>query len=571
MQDKGEIHGIPYIIRKKNPPKTRRYYQVLRYLEQHKIPQMPFKEAIEYILSARYIPDYSKKGIKEIIIYPEDRILALRCEETEELFNLRWKIAKDIGWYPYITGVELKVSLFSKFVDEHAKTSLDEIKFDIPITRPITLQAIATGSKENAYLLKIGTFNLLLDCALQNKKISSIVRNKLVDAVFISHAHDDHAGSLLKFVEEGFDGPILMTATTADYIVARNWHRKEILKKTLEQTYMVPYEKELKIDENVRVTLYRAGHIPGSSMIFIKVNDFKILYTGDFFLRDRLPMGGGEESLKKIERPIDVFIFDATFCNKEMDEESKIFNTLLSETEITLSKNGVVLISSTPGSYDLVLFLKFFDYFTRKGWKPSVYMEPKIIEYMKIIRYRKNDQSKIVKKFIEEERDPFSSVMRKELRGALDVIKALSGNSIIISFPHNLSTPPITNYLEKIHKDSRNMLVLTGAQRLGAGKEILEGKKRILIRYSEVNSKEIKEKEIELKNQIFNKKYPSLILASHADSKQLISALMTLQPKLAIPFHASREDIKNFFGKKSLQQVKYQFLVSGKEITLRED
>ncbi|MCD6515783.1 MAG: MBL fold metallo-hydrolase [Candidatus Odinarchaeota archaeon] len=572
MDESGTIHGIPYRVRDKNPPKTRRYFKVLRFLEKENIPQLPFKEAIERILNAKYIPEYSKRGIKEIIVYPSARILAFRCVETQEIFNKRWRIAKEVGWYPYVTGVELRISEISKFVDECTKfNNLESLRFDIPIKTPIVLQVIASSSNNNAYLLRIGTFNILLDCSMDKNSLKYLIENDLVDIVVITHAHIDHAGSIIEFVERGYSGPILMTATTTDYIAFRSWKDKEKLTNFLSKVFMVPYEKDIKIAKDVTITFYRSGHLPGSAMILIKVEDFRFLYTGDFFLRDRPPMGGGRESIDKINSPIDVLLFDSTFGNIEMPPDNVIFEKLLSEIENTLKTNGNVLISTTPGSYDLTLYLKLFEYFTRKGWKPSVYMEPRIIEFMKFIKYRKDDQAVSIKELIEKERDPFSSVMRKEIRKPFDMIKALGESSIIISHPHDLTRPPITNYLVKISERENCLLVLTGAQREGIGKEIINGKRHIRIKHHEFGTYRIVEKEIEIKNRIFNVKYPNYVLASHADMKQIEYVIKKLKPSIAIPFHSSGETINALLKNTDITRISKIIRIGPKsELMLKE-
>ncbi|MGD0045340.1 MAG: MBL fold metallo-hydrolase, partial [Isosphaeraceae bacterium] len=78
-----------------------------------------------------------------------------------------------------------------------------------------------TGS---AHLLEIGPYRLLLDCGLfdsdridpnsPNRQLSFDPR--ALDAVIVSHAHNDHIGRLPFLVKGGYNGPIYTTPATAE-------------------------------------------------------------------------------------------------------------------------------------------------------------------------------------------------------------------------------------------------------------------------------------------------------------------------------------------------------------------
>src|SRR6516165_8937971 len=78
-----------------------------------------------------------------------------------------------------------------------------------------------TGSK---YLLRIGDFNLLVDCGLfqGRKKLRELnwaefpVEPSAINAVVITHAHLDHTGYLPRLFRNGYKGPVYCTTATAD-------------------------------------------------------------------------------------------------------------------------------------------------------------------------------------------------------------------------------------------------------------------------------------------------------------------------------------------------------------------
>ena len=80
-----------------------------------------------------------------------------------------------------------------------------------------------TGS---AHLVEIGSRRVLLDCGLfESDRFNPESPNRQfdfdpagLDAVIVSHAHNDHIGRLPCLVRAGYRGPIFTTAPTADIL-----------------------------------------------------------------------------------------------------------------------------------------------------------------------------------------------------------------------------------------------------------------------------------------------------------------------------------------------------------------
>jgi len=208
-----------------------------------------------------------------------------------------------------------------------------------------------TGSK---HLLEIDGFKLLLDCGVfQGKRKESNEKNRNlpfvaseIDAVILSHAHLDHSGALPVLVKNGFSGKIYCTPATKQivrYILedsaelqmqdARYFNKhvseleriqplynKDDVQSVLQKIVTVPYFREnnyvQKINENISFKFYEAGHILGSAITLVQVNDNgknkNIVYTGDL---------GRSESpiLKSPEYPtedVDNLIIESTYGNK---------------------------------------------------------------------------------------------------------------------------------------------------------------------------------------------------------------------------------------------------------------
>ncbi len=118
-----------------------------------------------------------------------------------------------------------------------------------------------------------------------------------LDAVIISHSHLDHCGFVPYLFKYGYRGPVYCTAPTRDtmalllldYIkIMKGDNREPIfdiddVKQMVMHTICIDYEEVSDITPDVRITLYNAGHILGSSMIHLHIGNglHNVLYTGD--------------------------------------------------------------------------------------------------------------------------------------------------------------------------------------------------------------------------------------------------------------------------------------------------
>ncbi|MGH2463223.1 MAG: MBL fold metallo-hydrolase RNA specificity domain-containing protein [Candidatus Limnocylindria bacterium] len=82
----------------------------------------------------------------------------------------------------------------------------------------------AGGVTGSQYLLTVGDRRILIDCGLFQGGMEEIARNRMgfayppdsIDAVLLTHAHNDHVGRLPALVRSGFQGPVYATSATGD-------------------------------------------------------------------------------------------------------------------------------------------------------------------------------------------------------------------------------------------------------------------------------------------------------------------------------------------------------------------
>ncbi len=112
------------------------------------------------------------------------------------------------------------------------------------------------------------------------------------DAVFISHAHADHA-------PRNRGAEVYASPATAALIRARG-HKGPVNEVPFGETVSFP---------RADVTLYPAGHILGSAMIYIVSESGSMLYTGDC----RTPPSPTSEGFELPDAPVDHLVIEATF------------------------------------------------------------------------------------------------------------------------------------------------------------------------------------------------------------------------------------------------------------------
>ncbi len=113
---------------------------------------------------------------------------------------------------------------------------------------------------------------------------------------FITHAHADH-------VPRDRRRPVFASPATAALMRARG-HSGPIQE--------LPFGERLSLPgpRRTAVTLYPAGHILGSAMVFVESEDGSLLYTGDC----RTPPSPASEGFRLPDRPVDYLIIEATFA-----------------------------------------------------------------------------------------------------------------------------------------------------------------------------------------------------------------------------------------------------------------
>jgi metallo-beta-lactamase family protein len=256
-----------------------------------------------------------------------------------------------------------------------------------------------TGS---CYLVETGRVKFLVDCGMfQGGRIAER-RNRLpfhfnprdIAFVLLTHAHIDHSGLLPKLAAEGFAGPVYTTAATADLVRvllpdsahiqeaeaarAQRHHftkRREDLQPvyttqqaldSLEQLAPQAYDTELTPHPAVRCVFREAGHILGSAIIEVWLEEDgqrrKLVFSGDLgqpgrpILRD-----------PAVIEDADVLLVESTYgdrLHKDMASTVEEFVHIVNDT-LHRKKGNVIIPAFAVGRTQEILYL--FNDLTRQG------------------------------------------------------------------------------------------------------------------------------------------------------------------------------------------------------------
>ena len=387
---------------------------------------------------------------------------------------------------------------------------------------------MVTGSN---FLVEGAGKKFLVDCGMYQGSARDEMENSEpfaynihdIDFVLLTHAHIDHSGRIPKLYTEGYRGPVITTKASRDLcsimlpdsghiqeqeIEWRNRKRVREGKKPLPALYTaqdaidcmeifqpVSYDEIIEVDENIHVRFNDAGHMLGSAIIEIWVNEdgkeTKAVFTGDLGNND-IPL---LSSPTMIERA-DYVVMESTYGGRlhmRNDDKANLFLNIVSET---LKQGGTVVIPSFavgrtqeilyelnnikdgPSSED---FKEKYDILM----KAPVYVDsPLAISATEIFRDNADLFDEETQAIIQSGDNPLEFNGLQFTRTA-DESKALNEkeeSAIIISASGMCEVGRIKHHLKHHLWDPKSTILFVGYQAQGTlGRRIVEGEKKVKI------------------------------------------------------------------------------------------
>ncbi len=477
--------------------------------------------------------------------------------ETQRTINL----AKKKDWKELFEG--------PKNLMHERQEILQDIGFKIyrsPLSPPDWARIMPLGGASevgrSAFLLKTPESNILLDCginvAAQEKnrfpdfRAADLAIDRL-DAVVISHAHMDHCGFLPYLFHYGYCGPVYCTEPTRDLMILLLLDAMNVLEKNEEKalysakdirevikhTITLDYNEVANITPDMKLTLYNAGHILGSSIVHIHIGEgmHNLVYTGDMKFGDVRLLEPAQAQFLRVE----TLVIEGTYGGKddEQPDRKDAEENFIKKIQETIDKKGKILIPAfaVGRSQDVMLVLE-----RHREINVPIYLDGMIWEATGIHTTYPEYLNSYLKNRIYSGDSPFLYENFHKVGGMKEREEIINSpeSCIIITTAGMMTGGPVLEYLKGLSGDEKNTLLFVGYQANGSlGNDIQNKVKEVVL-----PDKEGKAKRYEINMQI------STVdgFSGHADKRQLLGYIKKINPKPKKIFvvHGEKEKCINF-------------------------
>ena len=319
-----------------------------------------------------------------------------------------------------------------------------------------------------------------------------------LDAVIISHAHLDHVGFLPYLFKYGYRGPVYLTEPTRDitalltldYVKIMKSENKESIydvedvKEMVKHTVTLAYEEVTDVTPDVRITLYNAGHVLGSSMIHMHIGNglHNLLYSGDMKYGKTQMLEPAATQFPRLE----TLMIESTYGGRDNvgtsreDTDDGLAGFIIE----TAMRGGKILLPVLGSGRAQEIMVTLHSLFKAKKLRPlPVYIDGMVWDITAIhTAYPEFLNSTLRRQIFHEDENPFLWNMFRQVgssRERREVIDS-SGPCVIIATSGMLVGGPSVEYLRALGEDPKNAMALTCYQGEGSlGRRIQRGEKEI--------------------------------------------------------------------------------------------
>lgn len=380
-----------------------------------------------------------------------------------------------------------------------------------------------TGSQ---HLIEVNGRKILLDCGLyQGSRKETYARNlhlpysaAEIDVLVLSHAHIDHCGNVPNLVKSGFKGQIMSTYATRDLasVMLRDsakiqqydveyLNRKRARQKqpplapiynvadaveSLKYFVGIGYERPFPIAPGINLTFYDAGHILGSAIVALDIEDqeqkraSRLLFSGDLGRPDR-PILRDPTFIDEA----DVLLVEATYgdrLHETHEDASQKLERIINET---FKRGGKVIVPAFAVGRTQELVYRLRQLVERRDIPPQlpVYVDsPMAIDATSVYRLHPEAYDEETAQFLTENHrnDPFGFEMMRYTRSTTESkeLNFLTQPAVIISASGMAEAGRILHHLKNNIEDERNTILIVGWQAPDTlGRRLVEKQPRVRI------------------------------------------------------------------------------------------
>jgi metallo-beta-lactamase family protein len=375
-----------------------------------------------------------------------------------------------------------------------------------------------TGSR---HLLEANGKRILIECGMyQGKRAESIARNRempfdssRIDVMLLSHAHIDHSGVIPVLCRSGFQGQILCTDATVDlcdamlmdsahiqeqdaaFVTEKNakkglppvepLYTQADTRKALQQFRGVRYHEPVPITDGVTAQWLDAGHILGSAMIVLDIEEagrkVRLAFSGD--------LGRGHNDLlRDPEHPqdVDYLLTECTYGNRDHESMTNVNERVCAIVNGAIERHGKIIIPAfAVGRCQQLLYTLYELERTQCIPRIPIYVDsPLSLQATEVFRRHPEAFNKKFYDVMMSVQNPFSvsNLRYVETVEESKSLNELTGSCIIISASGMAEAGRIRHHIKNNIENERNTILIVGwcaPNTLGA--QLAAGQKEISI------------------------------------------------------------------------------------------
>lgn len=363
----------------------------------------------------------------------------------------------------------------------------------------------------NCFLLQSNDHSVLLDCGVRREiadvsEVYPLLTREIaenLDAVILSHAHEDHTAALPYLYELGYRGYVYASEETISltpafllkwvYYVKNNGGELPFPEDNIDSIHFRNIE-----DCPIKLSYGRDGHITGGLWYRFELDGQSLLYTGDLTY----------DSLLLQADPLpetDILVIDSAYADQHLEQNKQYQKLAETAQEVTAAGGKLLLpVPANGRGIDMFVYLSRFDL--------PLFVEERIVKKTEDLFHKKL----WIKPFDLPEKN--YSVVNNVNRN--DLLK--QGPAGVYLFSDGMMTEPTAQrYFETVRDDSSSRIIISGHSARGT------------------LANQLLQKEFLVNNNI-KVSAEQLTIKVHNDFDDVVSLVKSVCPKYVMLFHCKR-------------------------------
>ncbi|CAO3595622.1 unnamed protein product [Absidia cylindrospora] len=293
-----------------------------------------------------------------------------------------------------------------------------------------------------------------------------------------------------------------------------------MIKACMKKVIPIQLHQTIYVDDELEIKAYYAGHVLGAAMIYAKVGQESVVYTGDYNMTPDRHLGSAW--IDKL-RP-DVLITESTYGTTIRDSKRSRERDFLQKVHDCVAAGGKVVIPCFALGRAQELCILIESYWERMDLKVPVYfstgLTERAIEYYKLFINWTNQ--KIKSTFVQRNMFDFKHIQPWN-RKYMDH----PGPMVVFATPGMLHQGTSLDIFKKFAPDPKNMVIMPGFCVAGTvGAKVLSGQKVVEVdHFTKIN---------------VNLQVRNLSFSAHADAKGIMQLIRNSEPKHVVLVHGER-------------------------------